>query len=282
MLLCLLAGFGAGYWVATRRAAPAGTTAADRAPAPGTSGGTDVEIAEQRPAVNASPPIGGPADRPTSEPRSVPDSMRRGRDQVRPPPSAQAGGGSTRARAETAAGEPAPAVSRAGRMLVRSTPADAEVLVNGEVRGRTPIALRNLPYGVYRVTVSRLGYVPVEREVTVSATAPAAALQLELQRAGTADASSPPARSAASPQVGLEEARAADTSVEVVSRPAGARVFIDDQAVGSTPLRVSGLAPGPHTIRLEQPGYRSWIGTVTVTAGRLARVSASLDPTPHP
>lgn len=50
---------------------------------------------------------------------------------------------------------PAPAV---GRLLVRSMPPGAEVVVNGEPRGTTPMALTELPYGTYEVEVSLAGY----------------------------------------------------------------------------------------------------------------------------
>lgn len=49
----------------------------------------------------------------------------------------------------------APAV---GRLLVRSMPPGAEVVVNGDPRGTTPMALTELPYGTYEVEVSLAGY----------------------------------------------------------------------------------------------------------------------------
>ena len=67
-------------------------------------------------------------------------------------------------------------------------------------------------------------------------------------------------------------------SLEIASRPRGARVFLNGQPVGITPLRISGLTPGPHTIRLEQSGYRSWTDTVNAVTAQLTRVSASLEP----
>lgn len=54
---------------------------------------------------------------------------------------------------------PPPAeVPPVGRLLVRSMPPGAEVVVNGEPRGTTPMALLELPYGPYEVEVSLAGY----------------------------------------------------------------------------------------------------------------------------
>ena len=69
-----------------------------------------------------------------------------------------------------AAGSPPPAAppppepsAAEGRLLVRSMPPGAEVIVNGESRGNTPLALAELPYGPYEVEVVLAGY-PSRRE----------------------------------------------------------------------------------------------------------------------
>ena len=42
-----------------------------------------------------------------------------------------------------------------GNLLIRSTPANADVAVNGEPRGKTPITMRDLPLGSYTIRISR-------------------------------------------------------------------------------------------------------------------------------
>lgn len=64
-----------------------------------------------------------------------------------------------------------PATSQSGQgntfLLVRSTPSGAQVQVNDQVVGSTPLTLDLLP-GSYRVRISREGYAPVSRTVEVS------------------------------------------------------------------------------------------------------------------
>ena len=66
-------------------------------------------------------------------------------------------------------------------------------------------------------------------------------------------------------------------SMEVVSRPAGAQVFVDGRMVGRTPLVVPGVDPGDHSVRIALPGHQRWATTVSVAAGSRARVAASLE-----
>jgi hypothetical protein len=63
----------------------------------------------------------------------------------------------------------------------------------------------------------------------------------------------------------------------VLSRPAGARVFVNDRLAGSTPVAIPGLPAGPATVRIELDGYQPWTTRVTVEAGGQTRVAASLE-----
>jgi hypothetical protein len=70
---------------------------------------------------------------------------------------------------------------------------------------------------------------------------------------------------------------AADGAMQVLSRPAGAEVFVDGSLVGRTPLLLSSVRPGTHDVRIELAGHRLWRTSVEVGAGDRARVAASLE-----
>jgi hypothetical protein len=54
-------------------------------------------------------------------------------------------------------------------------------------------------------------------------------------------------------------------------------VFVNDRLAGSTPIEISGLPPGPATVRIELDNHQPWMTTVTVVAGQQTRVGASLE-----
>jgi hypothetical protein len=64
---------------------------------------------------------------------------------------------------------------------VRSTPADADVLVNGKPRGKTPLALRDLALGSYTIRVEREGYAAEERMLQLTARRPTASTTFNLR-----------------------------------------------------------------------------------------------------
>jgi hypothetical protein len=66
-------------------------------------------------------------------------------------------------------------------------------------------------------------------------------------------------------------------SLNVESRPTGARVFLDGKLIGTTPLAMPGVPAGEHAIRLEHDGYHRWSSSVRVVASESNRVTASLE-----
>lgn len=68
-------------------------------------------------------------------------------------------------------------------------------------------------------------------------------------------------------------------SIDLDSKPRGARVSVDGRPYGTTPLRVPSLSPGNHQVRFELAGHRSVTSTVRIVGGELARLSVSLEQT---
>ena len=156
-----------------------------------------------------------------------------------------------------------------GRLLVRSMPSGARVVVDGEPRGVTPLALRSLSFGTHNVEVTYLGYEPRQSKVALTAERPAQSIDFELRTtAAAAAASAVPRRSVASDTPG---------ELRVESRPRGARVLLDNAPVGTTPLLLPGIRPGSHKVRLELEGYHPWSTSVNVEAAGRVRVAASLE-----
>ena len=153
-----------------------------------------------------------------------------------------------------------------GRMLIRSTPADADVTINGQSRGRTPLTVRDLALGSYTIHLTRDGFTAADERVRLTAGRPSAAIEVSLKPAVAPAVPAAPARTLSG--VG---------GLSIESRPSGARVFVNDRLVGSTPLAVPDLPAGPATVRIESDGYQTWATTVQVSAGEQARVAASLD-----
>jgi hypothetical protein len=74
-----------------------------------------------------------------------------------------------------------------------------------------------------------------------------------------------------------EPPRTGPAAMRVESNPMGAQVFVDGKLVGYTPLIVGDLTPGTHSVRMQIPGYRSWVNAVTLGPGARERVAASLE-----
>ncbi|MGC8762726.1 MAG: PEGA domain-containing protein [Acidobacteriota bacterium] len=67
--------------------------------------------------------------------------------------------------------------------------------------------------------------------------------------------------------------------LEVVSRPSGAEVLLDGQAVGTTPYRDGGFCIGDHDILVRKAGVGEYRARLSVPEGGPFRVEAALRPT---
>jgi hypothetical protein len=65
-------------------------------------------------------------------------------------------------------------------------------------------------------------------------------------------------------------------SLAINSDPPGARVLLNGQVVGSTPLLLRDLPAGSCVVRIEAEGYETWSTAARIVADQRARVSATL------
>ncbi len=85
----------------------------------------------------------------------------------------------------------------------------------------------------------------------------------------------PPRRQAPSVPSGHKDRLAGMLFVD--SHPRGATLFLDEKMIGTTPVALSAIPAGEHTIRLESDGYPAWSASVHVAPDQLNRVRVSLD-----
>jgi hypothetical protein len=78
-------------------------------------------------------------------------------------------------------------------------------------------------------------------------------------------------------EAGAQPAAKGPSRLEFITRPAGARIYVDGRLLGTTPLTVQSVAPGARTVRFQLDGYRPWATRVDLTPGQRVRVAASLE-----
>jgi eukaryotic-like serine/threonine-protein kinase len=265
LMIGLLLGYAGGYFVASRDQTP--QTAENvrppttRSETPGTTGQTPPaapkDFSEQ--AVGRS----------TAPPAVTPGSAR--------PPAPAATKTPSAAAPKTAA--PAP---RAGRIVITSDPSRAAVTVNGVWSGRTPLTLDNRSFGKYVVRIVSPGFEVARHELQLSSEQPTRTVEATLRRTERPAPAPKPAApaSATKPQTPAARDKPAASGpgeIYVDSRPQGARVLIDGKDVGMTPLRLTGQAAGPRSVRIELADHQPWTTTTRVVPGEIVRVTGSLE-----
>lgn len=139
-----------------------------------------------------------------------------------------------------------------GTLVIQCPQADAEVLIDEEPAGFTPLDPLRLSPGSHTVRVRRPGYTELSEVVVIrtgqSVTLPADLIALSMV-------------------------------VTVRSQPEEARVFVGGAFRGTTPLELE-LVEGEHSIRVAHPGHREVIRSITAVAGQTSRLDLELEALP--
>ena len=65
-------------------------------------------------------------------------------------------------------------------------------------------------------------------------------------------------------------------TIQFLSSPAGAQVYLDNVYHGSTPTTVVGISPGNHTLEYRSAGYETWHSAITVSPGSTTYIATLL------
>lgn len=120
---------------------------------------------------------------------------------------------------------------------VTSDPPGASVALDGASGGLTPVTLERVASGEHRLRVQLDGHAPFEQSFSA-----------EPGQRATIDARLEPL----------------PARLSVVSVPPGARLYVDNQRRGDTPVTLEGLKPGAYRLRAELPGFATVGRTVTL------------------
>jgi hypothetical protein len=135
-------------------------------------------------------------------------------------------------------------------VTIQSAPVGAEVWLNGQQVGTTPMALQTGLTSSQNVLEFRLpGYESQRAELPLGA---------------------PQASTVTVTLVALQG------QIEVQSAPPGAKVYLDDVPVGSAPMTVDEVATGTHRVRLVLADYAEWNQQVTVVTNNTAVVAGTM------
>jgi len=131
-----------------------------------------------------------------------------------------------------------------GTINVVTEPAGAEVTVNGIVRGKSPVQVKEVPNGRATVRLNLEGFEEEVRELAMSA-GQEQTLSVALK--------------------GLPG------TLGLTTLPPGGRFYVDGEYVGTSPAVVSKLKPGDHEVRAEVEGYAPETRTITIANGASVR-----------
>ena len=140
--------------------------------------------------------------------------------------------------------------SNIGLLVLNSRPEDAEVLLDGKPIGKTPLK-EQVEEGKHSVEIRKSGYETVVQTVQI--------------------------KSRETQTVPVVKLKYKPGSIRISSKPAGARITVNNTPYGDTPFKLSDLQPGSYAIRVEKEGYDPAERTVKLPPGENLDLKLNLD-----
>ena len=139
-----------------------------------------------------------------------------------------------------------------GAIQVSTKPSGARVTLDHTVSQTAPATFTSVAPGTHTISATLDGYGEISGTIQVN---PGQTAQATLT---------------------LRPASTSVGAVRVQSIPPAANIYIDGIYRGSTPMTVSSLAAGDHTVLLRRSGYREYTTAVRVSAGGTAELTTTL------
>jgi len=146
----------------------------------------------------------------------------------------------------------APVAAMDTGIKVFSTPSGAQVSVDGFWYDTTTATFTDIGYGYHTVWVTMDGYQPYTQSVSI--TSPG----IEVINAV------------------LQPVPPAIGTLNLVSTPGGADIWVDNRYYGNTPQLIGGLAPGFRAVLLRKAGYEDYTQDIRIDAGEVSYFNAGL------
>ncbi len=152
-----------------------------------------------------------------------------------------------------------PTPSGPASLSISSDPSGAEVYINSESKGTTPLRVSGLTPGNVKVIISKDGYVKYSGSVNVSAG--------ETKSMGTIRLDS------------IKQSGNPYGELTLVSSPPRASIIFDGEKIGArTPVTIRKVPRDKtHTVRVELDGYQPWSATVNMSDQETKKYDITLD-----
>jgi len=118
----------------------------------------------------------------------------------------------------------------AGSLFIKSKPEGAEVYLDGNFKGATPLCLKKLPLKTYQLKLVKQDYQDWQKTIKLEASPREISASLKLLTG----------------------------FLSITSHPSGAKVFLDGDCIGDTPLLRLSYPIGSYKIRVEKEDYLPW------------------------
>jgi len=138
---------------------------------------------------------------------------------------------------------------KTGGLIIKSDPLVAEVEIDGEIKGQTPLTLDKIEFGTYNIKVIKKDFQTEEQKVDITTTRSKTIFMTLKQAKG---------------------------ELTISGNPNGAYVLINKRHIGNIPLQNYEISKGSYDIKIKAKGYEKQKQTISISPNEKKNIAVQL------
>ncbi|MBO5854017.1 MAG: PEGA domain-containing protein, partial [Bacteroidales bacterium] len=164
-------------------------------------------------------------------------------------------------------------------LVIQTVPKKAKVYIDDELRGTTPLKIKNIVPDKYEIRIEKKGYEEIRETISIDEGEDFVFDEIlnEIVEIEPETAAVENTEDVATEEIKEKKTKKSKSSLYVETTPKKAEVYIDEELEGTTPLKIKDIMPSEYEIRIEKNGYEEIVKTISISEGEKLVLNETLN-----
>ena len=164
-------------------------------------------------------------------------------------------------------------------LVIQTVPKKAKVYIDDELRGTTPLKIKNIVPDKYEIRIEKKGYEEIRETISIDEGEDFVFDEIlnEIVEIEPETAAVENTEDVATEEIKEKKTKKSKSSLYVETTPKKAEVYIDEELEGTTPLKIKDIMPNEYEIRIEKNGYEEIAKTISISEGEKLVLNETLN-----
>ena len=163
-------------------------------------------------------------------------------------------------------------------LVIQTVPKKAKVYIDDELRGTTPLKIKNIVPDKYEIRIEKKGYEEIRETISIDEGEDFVFDEIlnEIVEIEPETAAVENTEDVATEEIKEKKTKKSKSSLYVETVPKKADVYLNDDLKGTSPLKIKNLTPDEYDVRIEKKGFEDIYLTISIAEDEAFMISDTL------